>query len=91
MARLMSAGCDERASFSADGSGLSLNFWWHAVSSCAGATVRVAAYLVQYLAVLIEARVDGLEVFLSRLQRLLDGVVELGERRGRRVRVCSRD
>ena len=45
------------------------------------------AYLVQCLAVLVQARVDWLEVFLYCIQRLLERVLEFGEGQRRRLRI----
>lgn len=50
---------------------------------------RRVADPVQRLAVLVEAGVDGLEVFLRSLQRLLEGVLELCEGQRRRLGLCS--
>jgi hypothetical protein len=43
--------------------------------------------LVQDFAILVQTRVDGFEVFLCALERLLEGVLELCKGHGRRVRV----
>lgn len=88
MARLMREGCDERASLSAEGRGLSLNFWFGLVSPRA-AVLDVGRYLVKHLAILVQARVYGLQVLLGSVQRLLEGLLELCEGQRCRTWVCA--
>ena len=46
-------------------------------------------YLVECPAVLVQTAVDGLQVLLSGIHGLLEGVVKLGEGYGCHLRVCG--
>lgn len=60
MARLMRLGCEESASFSADGRGLSLNFYTKLLLTATSEVVRGAIYFVERLAILVKAGIYGL-------------------------------
>lgn len=55
MARLMREGCDDRASFSAEGRGLSLNFWEYLVSKSVRVDAWCRTHSVQSFAILVES------------------------------------
>lgn len=89
MARLTSWGCDERASLEAGGIGLSLNFCRSREYVWSQHHRFFETHLVQGLAVLVQAGIYGLDVFLGGLEALLDRVVELSQCQRRGLRICT--
>ena len=76
MARLIKDGCEDNASFSALGSGLSLNFY--TVISVMFHIARLEElYLVQGFAILAQARVDGLQVLIGSIHGLFEWSLQL--------------
>lgn len=73
MARLMSEGCDERASFSAEGRGLSLNFYMMLVSGGDGGTCRGKRTLSSTLPYLFRPAYTGFRSFCAASSDFLKG------------------
>jgi hypothetical protein len=76
MARLIKDGCEDNASFSALGRGLSLNFYMIISVRFHIACLEVA-YLVQSFAILAQTRIDGLQVLIRGIYGLVERSLQL--------------
>lgn len=81
MARLIKEGCEDKASFSALGRGLSLNFYV-VISVRLHIACLEMPYLVQGFAILAQARVDGLQVLIRSVYGLVERGLQLCKREG---------
>jgi hypothetical protein len=76
MARLIKDGCEDNASFSALGRGLSLNFYMIISVRFHIACLEVP-YLVQSFAILAQTRIDGLQVLIRDIYGLVERSLQL--------------